>query len=498
MRAAAYRRYSTEKQTENSIAYQTAEIQKYCAAHGIELCAYYADEAQSGTNTDRSGFLSMVAAAKRHEFDAVVIYDITRGSRDVSDWFASRKDMMRLGITVISATQNLGDITNPSDFLHELISVGLGQHQVLDTRAKSIAGTAERAKQGLFCGGYAPLGYDIIDGRYTVNNYEADAVRKIFALYASGRSYNYIIDQLNGFIGKRGQRIGKNSLNSILKNERYIGHFSWNTRKQKLFGKWAGGAENPNAIHIDNIIPRIIDDDTWERVQKRMSDNKRKANNKAKENYLLSGLIECDACGSSYVGHCSTNKKGYKTRYYVCGNKYRTRNCCSKNINADEIESFVIQQLKAYLLGLDFDAMAKTIADQINSASPDLSAEKKELASITTKINNGMKAILDGMKFQELEDELDRLRIRKSELEDVIARRSMTSTAVSPNSVIDVFNFALENFGNPQYTKEILQQLITKIYAHVDGSYTVNIGVHINGCGGAKSIVCTTFYFSHA
>jgi len=95
---------------------------------------------------DRPGFIDMVAAAVRHEFDAVVIYDISRGSRDVGDWFAFRKQMLRLGVQVISATQKLGDITNPNDFLVELISVGLGEHQVLDTRQKSIAGTAERAK----------------------------------------------------------------------------------------------------------------------------------------------------------------------------------------------------------------------------------------------------------------------------------------------------------------------------------------------------------------
>ncbi len=55
-----------------------------------------------------------------------------------------------------------------------------------------------------------------------------------------------------------------------------------------------------------------------------MSDNKRNARNKAKWSYLLSGLIECEECGAAYVGHTSTSSKGVETRYYVCGNKYRT------------------------------------------------------------------------------------------------------------------------------------------------------------------------------
>ena len=94
MKAAAYARYSTSNQTENSIEYQLTEIRKYCKAHDIVIVATFTDEALSGTNMDRPGFQSMVASASRGEFEAVVIYDISRGSRDVGDWFTFRKAMM--------------------------------------------------------------------------------------------------------------------------------------------------------------------------------------------------------------------------------------------------------------------------------------------------------------------------------------------------------------------------------------------------------------------
>ena len=98
MKAAAYARYSTDKQTENSIAYQMEAITKYCLDRHIDLCAAFSDEAASGTNANREGFQALVAAAKRHEFDAVVIYDISRGSRDVVDWFSFRKAMRAAGV----------------------------------------------------------------------------------------------------------------------------------------------------------------------------------------------------------------------------------------------------------------------------------------------------------------------------------------------------------------------------------------------------------------
>ena len=119
----------------------------------------------------------------------------------MADWFQFRKTMRALGVQVISTNQQLGDITNPNDFLIELINVGLGQHMVLDTRKKSMAGMLERAKKGLYCGGNCPLGYKIENGRYVIEEKEAEVVRQIFNRYAQGESYNQIIDGLNGAVG---------------------------------------------------------------------------------------------------------------------------------------------------------------------------------------------------------------------------------------------------------------------------------------------------------
>jgi len=481
MRGCAYARYSTDHQTTNSIAYQLEAIRSYCKEHDITIVATFTDEAETGTNMDRPGFRAMVAAASRGEFDAVIIYDITRGSRDVGDWFTFRKTMLLLGVQVISTTQALGDMTSGNDFLVELLNVGLGHREVLETRQKSIAGVAVKAKQGKFLGGTPPLGYDIVNGNYVVNPVEARTVHTIFEMYGAGRSYNEILNSVAGAVGKRGRPLGKNSLHSILANERYIGTYTWNKRHVKMFRKWAGGTPNPDCVRLEGVIPAIISEDLWEKVQKRMNDNKRNARNKAKRTYLLSGLIECEECGATYVGHTSTNSKGYQTSYYVCGGKYRTRTCSAKNINADEIETFVVQQLKAYLLETDFEAEAQRIADQVNNSSPDLKAERAELASVTAQINNGLKAILNGIDIPELREELDKLRTRKEELEDIIGRRTARRTQVAPKDIVQIFQDSLDNWDTDLPT--IIKQHITKIYAHTDGSISVSIGVHLSGCG---------------
>lgn len=482
MRAAAYARYSTANQTENSIDTQLSAINNYCQQNGHSIVSTYVDMAMSGTNMERPDFQRMLDAAKSGQFDCVVVYDISRASRDVGDWMGFRKLMLSLNVDVLSTTERLGAIDNPNDFLTELLTAGLGQHMVLQTRQKSIAGVTQRAKQGQFLGGTPPLGYDIKDGKYIVNPTEAEYIRTIFKLYAKGKSYNDILFALNGAKGKKGKPLGKNSLNSILKNERYIGTYTWNKRKVKLFRRWAGGKLNPDCVRLEGQIPSIIDTDTWEKVQKRMNDNKRKAANKAKRDYLLSGLIECEKCGSAYVGHTSTNTKGYETRYYVCGNKYRTRGCDAKNISANEIETFAVAQLQAYLLESDFEVVAKEVARQFNSASPDLSAEKKELSGITTQINNGVKALIRNPDFMELDEEITRLRGRKSELDDIIRAASNGKKTIEATSVLKLLNNSINNWDD-EHKAEIIRLHVPKIYAHADGTFTVNIGVHISGCG---------------
>lgn len=483
MKACAYARYSTDRQTENSIEYQLTKIREYCVEHDITISATYTDEAESGTNTDRPGFQAMLAAARRREFDAVVIYDITRGSRDVGDWFTFRKTMMLLDIRVISATQALGDLTNGNDFLVELLSVGMGHREVLETRQKSIAGVAVKAKDGVFLGGTAPLGYNIVKQAYVVDPVEAEAVKTIFRMYGEGKSYDAILDAVKHVSGKHGKPLGKNSLHSILTNERYIGVYTWNKRSVKRFRKWAGGKPNPNCVRIEGAIPAIIDQSTWERVQKRMSNNKRNASNKAKRTYLLTGMIECEECGGAYVGHASKNKKGYETRYYVCGNRYRTHTCHGPNINAEQLEAEVVRCVRQYLDEVNFEEEAQRVADQVNNSSPELRAERAELANVNAKLNNGLKAILNGFNdFPELHDEMDKLRLRKSELEDIIGRRTARREPVDPASIVKIFRESVEKWDTD--LQHVLREHISKIYACTDGTFSINVGVHLNGCGG--------------
>lgn len=138
------------------LAKEMVPIYRFMQKNLVTITDKYIDEGLSGTNTNRPGFQKLLYDAEHAKFNKVIIYDISRGSRNVADWFLFREEMNRLNIKVISCCQQLGDIDDPNAFLMETISVALGQHQVLDTRKKSLAGSRARALKGAFMGGVPP------------------------------------------------------------------------------------------------------------------------------------------------------------------------------------------------------------------------------------------------------------------------------------------------------------------------------------------------------
>lgn len=386
MLAAAYARYSTDRQQETSILVQLQEIKNYCDQHGFELYQpQYVDQAFSGTNTARPAFQQLLADARAHKFEAVVLYDISRGSRDIVDWFAFRRQMQELGISVHSCTNTIGALDDPNAFLSELITAGLGQHMVLQTRQKSIAGKRMRAEQGLFCGGFPPIGYDIIAGKYTINEKEAALVRTIFEMYVEGCTYPEIIDAVtkSGYRTRTGKELAQNSLHDILKNQRYTGKYIWFEKEERHMHKHVGRAGD--AIMIEGAIPRIISDELFERAQQRMSE--RIIRRRGKRDYLLSGVIKCGLCGASLYGS-TVIARGREYRRYTCINRYNPEHKCPLAIlRADPAEEAVMDILRRTVLNrATLEATAQAIIDRYNELKAGADKIRAEIESCSAKL----------------------------------------------------------------------------------------------------------------
>ena len=91
-----------------------------------------------------------------------------------------------------------------------------------NTRAAQL----ESAKQCRHLGGLPPLGYRVNEvGLYEIDENTAPIIRDIFQLYLRGMDYDYIQKSLKqkGYQTANGNDFSKSAINSILKNQKYMG-----------------------------------------------------------------------------------------------------------------------------------------------------------------------------------------------------------------------------------------------------------------------------------
>ena len=105
-KAVAYARFSSDNQNQNSIEYQITEIKKYCKANNIELVKKYEDEGFSGTTSRRPAFKRLIKdAMNKPEWDLILVYDLSRFSRNYNDAVTYETMLKDCDIDLVSITQ---------------------------------------------------------------------------------------------------------------------------------------------------------------------------------------------------------------------------------------------------------------------------------------------------------------------------------------------------------------------------------------------------------
>jgi site-specific DNA recombinase len=245
-RIALYARYSTDHQSERSIADQFALCREFAIRHfpGAEVVETYSDEAASGASLDRPGVQSMLRAARRKEFDLVLFESLNRLSRDMADAASVKKEFDFQGIELWAV--HGGKLDTMRTGLESL----MGQMFREETAQKVMRGMRPRAAEGFHMGG-RPYGYrplveetrNIDDkGRLMVIEAEGEIILRIFVEYVSGMKPRMIAAGLNrdGIPSPRGGKWNASTINGqrgrgvgILHNELYVGRYRWNKQTFK-------------------------------------------------------------------------------------------------------------------------------------------------------------------------------------------------------------------------------------------------------------------------
>lgn len=499
MNAAIYARYSSDQQREESIQAQLRACQEYANKHGFIIVRTYIDEARSGTNDNREQFQKMIEDSDNGIFSAVIVHKLDRFARNRFDSAIYRKRLKDNNIKLISVLEQFND--SPESILLESLVEGMAEYYSANLARETMKGLKENAYQCKFNGGRPPLGYDIDQsGKYIINAKEAIIIQKIFRMYADGYSYQDICNDLNrhGLRTRIGKPFSKNSLHDILSNERYRGIYIFNQAYKKSKRKLK---DECDIIKIPGGIPAIIDDEIFERVRKRMKNQAAKrAQHKAKVNYLLTGLLYCGECGSAMVGNRRVRgDKVYAS--YECGGRKRKHDCNAKSITKEKIERQVLTELEQKILNpqaIDIltDMVVEYSEKNLQEIYSQVEALAKEMKEVQSQIDNIVNAIAAGMFHQSMKEKMDSLELRKSELMSFIQEAEIQK---SKNTITrEMVKKYIENDTHPlnrseDEQKRIIQRYINRIDLYPDKA-KVNFYVDINGCGTPITIVSTILF----
>ncbi len=328
-------------------------------------------------------------------------------------------------------------------------------------------------------------------------------MRIIFEMYDNGFGYNKLIDELNtfGYRTKRGGPFGKNSIHEILKNEKYIGIYTFNKRQ----GRTMDGCKNnrrqkskDEVIRIPGAIPPIVNEELFNRVQERMlkrKQNPEKARQKAKTIFLLTGQVFCGVCGTAYIGNTATNN-GTRYGYYECGARDRTRTCTNRRIRKNVLEGIVLDEIDKSIFASDVrPALVNKIIDfysqlfsQSNNEAKHL---EKEFKRVQTAINNLLQVIERGQVSEALLEQLSRREqeaaLLQQELNRMAARTAITLTKKDVERYLDDLYEKFKDKENEELIKPLVQQFVNNVTIFEDEIEVVlKIFLVTNGGGGGS------------
>ena len=455
MNAVIYARYSSDRQREESIEGQLRECTEYAQKNHLTLLGTYVDRALSARTADRPDFQRMIADSAKGLFDAVLVWKLDRFSRDRYDSAHYKHILKKNGVRVISIKENISD--GPEGIILESMLEGYAEYYSAELAQKIRRGQQENAIKCMNNGGNVPLGYYVnkATGKLDIDPETAPYVRELFSRYAAGERLTVLQAEMKarGIRSKRGNAYTVSVLSNLLKNRKYIGEYKY------------GSVVTPGGI------PALIEKDLFERVQMRMTANKRApARAKANEEYLLTTKLFCGDCGRLMAGESGRGHKGVVYQYYKCGGAKRKLGCKKKAVGKHWIEDVVVKlTVSQVLTDTAIDRIADAIVvmqEQEDTVTPVL---KQQLQQCEAEIRNVMKAIRQGIITDTTKECLEDLESQRESLRGSIAQLQLERRKFSKEENVDwISRYRDGNINDPEYRREIIDAFVNSVYVYDD------------------------------
>ena len=444
--AAIYARVSSARQKKDeTIGSQTEALREHARRLGLEVPPewVFQDEGHSGATLIRPGLEALRDLAAQGCLDVVLVWSPDRLARKFAYQALLLEELARCGVRV-DFIKNGARGDTPEDQLLVQFQGMFAEYEKAQLMERYRRGKAYRARTGsVNVLGGAPFGYRYIrktpdsGARYEIADGEASLVTEVFRRYADEGAT--IADLARWLAGQGARtRTGKDRWDrsviwAMLRNPAYAGRAVFGktravagpagiNRVARLQGRSVPRAvrtvDRPREEWTEIPVPQIVDQDTFDRVQLRLADNKRFAGRNTRIPSLLQGLAACTCCGYAYY-RTSARTTTRTIYYYRClgSDNYRYqggRVCENKPVRADYLDQVVWDHITSLLAdpALIRAEIGKRL-DQARTADP-AAGQRKRLEAALARASKGISSMVEALSEQLIT--IDELRARMPDL----------------------------------------------------------------------------------
>ena len=463
MNAVIYARFSSYGQQEQSIEGQVRDAESYAERMGYTIVNTYADRAISGTTDQRPAFQQMIQDSAKGQFEIVLVWKLDRFARNRYDSAVYKNRLRKNGVRVESVMEPISG-GRPEDIIMEGLLESMAEYYSANLSENVKRGQRESILKGNWTGGQVPYGYRVEDKKLIIREDAADIVREIYQRYADGEQQTEICKDLNerGLRTYAGCKFSKASLETMLKNRKYIGHFQY----------------GENSFDDESI--RIVSDQLFEKAQARLIQNKKApgAANATVE-YLLRGKVFCGHCGTHMTSDCGRARNGEMMYYYSCQRrKTKTKKACNKKLERKEfLEWYVVEQTQLYVLE---PARTDAIADAVQRAydaefnDEEIQSLERSLAKIEREANGLVDLIVEATGNRAMqkryEEKLSLLELQKADLENELSKLKVAcSIRLTHEQIVAWLKSVCR--GDPfdeDFQRKIIDTFVNAVYVYDD------------------------------
>lgn len=415
LRVTFYARVSTEfnvqlNSLDNQITYYTDFIK---SNPNWEYVEGYVDEGISGVSTaKRERFNEMIEDGKLGLFDLVITKEVSRFARNTLDSIRFTRELLSNGVAVYFQSDNINTLDEDSELrLTIMSSMAQDESRKISNRVRF--GHHQAIKNGTVLGTNNMFGYTKKDGKLIVDEEQAEFIRELFEMYATGK---FSMKQMEkhfyqkGIRNSKGNKLSHSTMGNIIRNPKYKGYFVGNkvvitdlfTKKQKFL------PEEEWVMYKDETgetVPAIVSEELWEKANEVLymrSQDVITAQHKTVHQNLLTGKLICSHCGKPYYRKDAIGKNGEKMSKWVCSGKIKNGadSCPSHAIYENEIKPMIedifksgqqnIEELSACVLKLVSELLdANDNQAEINKINKDIIIQEKMKTKLLEHNTNG-------------------------------------------------------------------------------------------------------------